>query len=66
MVFLSNDDGTFKDAVVFPSGGVGPVSLVAADFNDDGKKVQDLRVTNIWTGPGGEGQRRGALGPGRR
>ena len=52
-VALGNGDGTFGRAREFPSGGVGPTSLLARDFNKDGKK--DLAVTNIGAGPGGGG-----------
>jgi hypothetical protein len=43
-VFLSNGDGSFKKAKQFASGGVGALSIVAADFNQDGKV--DLAVAN--------------------
>jgi len=43
-VFLSNGDGSFKSAKQFASGGVGPVSIVAGDFNKDG--IVDLAVAN--------------------
>ena len=43
-VLLGNGDGTFQPAVSFPSGGLGPVSVAAADLNRDGKP--DLVVVN--------------------
>ena len=52
-VGLGNGDGTFGKAREFPSGGVGPTSLLARDLNKDGKK--DLAVSNIGEGPGGGG-----------
>lgn len=52
-VRLGNGDGTFRNAGDFPSGGVGPTSLEARDFNNDGEK--DLAVANIGEGPGGGG-----------
>lgn len=42
-VFLSNGDGTFKDAVTFPVG-TEPVDLYAADFNRD--LINDIVVAN--------------------
>src|SRR5918999_1563115 len=52
-VGLGNGDGTFGKAREFPSGGIGPTSLLARDLNKDGKK--DLAVSNIGAGPGGGG-----------
>src|SRR5205823_8729563 len=39
-----NGNGTFQPAAVYPSGGITPGSLAAADLNGDGKV--DLLVTN--------------------
>ncbi len=50
-VALGNGDVTFRQAREFPSGGVGPTSLLARDLNKDGKK--DLAVSNIGEGPDG-------------
>ncbi|MBA2389407.1 MAG: VCBS repeat-containing protein [Geodermatophilaceae bacterium] len=52
-VGLGNGDATFGKTRGFPSGGVGPTSLLARDLNKDGKK--DLATTNIGEGPGGGG-----------
>ena len=52
-VALGNGDGTFGRAREFPSGGVGPTSLLARDLNKDGER--DLAVSNIGNGPGGGG-----------
>ena len=43
-VLLGNGNGTFQQAVSYPSGGVAPSALVATDLNRDGKL--DLLVTN--------------------
>ena len=52
-VGLGIGDGTFGKAREFPSGGVGPTSLLARDLNKDGET--DLAVSNIGAGPGGGG-----------
>jgi len=41
---LGNGDGTFQDAVYYPSGGLGASSLAIADLNGDGKP--DIAVSN--------------------
>jgi hypothetical protein len=43
-ILLGNGDGTFQTVVIYPSGGTGPTSVVAADVNLDGKP--DLVVAN--------------------
>jgi Bacterial Ig-like domain (group 3)/FG-GAP-like repeat len=43
-VLLGNGDGTFQAAQTYPSGGIGAVSISAADVNRDGKS--DLLVAN--------------------
>jgi hypothetical protein len=43
-VLLGNGDGTFKTAVVYPSGGLYSDSVAVADFNGDGKP--DIVVGN--------------------
>lgn len=43
-VLLGNGDGTFRDAVNYPSGGELPTSIVVADMNGDGKP--DILVAN--------------------
>jgi hypothetical protein len=42
-ILLGNGDGTFRPAITYPVG-VGPSSIVVADFNRDGK--QDVAVAN--------------------
>jgi len=43
-VLLGNGDGTYKAAVVYPSGGDEARAVIAGDFNHDGK--MDLAVVN--------------------
>ncbi len=43
-VLLGNGDGTFHATAATPMAGQGPVSVVAADFNND--KKLDLAVSN--------------------
>lgn len=43
-VFLGNGDGTFQNAVTYPSGGDLPTSVAVADVNGDGKP--DILVAN--------------------
>src|SRR5713226_2493130 len=44
-IFLGNGDGTFKPAVIVPIiSGTGPIGIITADFNKDGRP--DLAVAN--------------------
>ena len=43
-VLLGNGDGTFQNAVSYPSGGYGSYSVIVGDFNGDGKA--DLALSN--------------------
>ncbi len=45
LIFLGNGDGTFQDVPLHIPVGIGPLGLVASDFNGDGK--MDLAVTNF-------------------
>jgi len=44
-VLLGNADGSFQPALFFSTGGLGPSTVVIADFNGDGKK--DVAVTTL-------------------
>ncbi|MGP0017794.1 MAG: Ig-like domain repeat protein [Candidatus Sulfotelmatobacter sp.] len=44
-VLLGNGDGTFQATVIYPSGGIFPYSIAAADLNGDSKP--DLVVANL-------------------
>jgi hypothetical protein len=50
-VLLGNGDGTFQAPVSYGSGGIGPMSIAAADVNGDGKI--DLVVANCGCAFGG-------------
>lgn len=48
---IGNGDGTFQPAVLFDSGGVGPISIAVADLNHDGRP--DVAMAN-WAGSNGD------------
>jgi uncharacterized repeat protein (TIGR01451 family) len=47
-VAINNGDATFKDAVNYPSGGIGPLSIAAINY--DGDADMDLAVVNYNSG----------------
>jgi hypothetical protein len=52
-ILLGNGDGTFRPPIIYPSGGIGPVSIQLADVNGDRKL--DLLVANRGGSPNGSG-----------
>jgi hypothetical protein len=52
-ILLGNGDGTFRPPIIYPSGGIGPVSIQLADVNGDRKL--DLLVANRGGSPDGSG-----------